>query len=179
MAKFGEVVLDTDATIRLFEVDAFSSVLSQCRVTMTQHVAEVEVRHYPGDEFDELIDLSPYVKANKLTIVPVTKEEEEVLLEKFSLLYQGEIHSGEKSSLAYLARLVAQDKPAKICSGDHGVFLALGALGWGDFGISLQELLDSFSIKRKVGKYQFTKQYRQTETAKGVAAALQGRALRK
>ncbi len=74
-----------------------------------------------------------------------------------------------------MAFLVHQNDDYRISSGDAIVHKVLGNLNLGDQGISLEEILGTCGLGRKIDGFQYTKAFREQLTRLGATDMVQGR----
>jgi hypothetical protein len=159
------LLLDANIVIELFSRGVWSRFLSKCEVTLTLKVVE-EIQSE---------DLRPYIQAGRVLVVDVPPEVSRAFLDQFDPVYLGEMHDGETESLAF----VAQHTDYLLCSADHIVYKALGRLGLGEQGISLEIFLGRIGQRPKGNlPRQYTEQFRRNCTQEGEQDRIRGRGMR-
>ncbi len=137
MKKFPFLLLDAGPIIKLFELGIWDEFLGHCDVTISK-IVEGEAKWASRELEDIYIDLEPYQEKGLIDIVEVDFSVVKEFYDRFDLLYKSIIHDGEKEMLAFLYN---SPKEGFVCSADKAVFRVLGAVGKGDRGISLEEVL--------------------------------------
>jgi len=150
-------------------------MLQRCEVYLSDIVAKFEVRHYRGEECDEIIDLCPDIRAGRVQTFEVSPSDLKRFRDQFDPLYLGDLDDGEAESLAFM---FGQAQEFLICSGDAIVFRILGSLNETDRGLSLEEVLQRIGLSRKDLKWPYTKAFREKYTAIGQQDMIQGRGRR-
>jgi hypothetical protein len=176
MPKLRLLIFDANVVFELHELGLWQAVLGECEIYLSKLVAEKEVRFYKGQEFDEIIDLSPAINAGQLTIFEVGVSEVQKFRERFDGEYLSKLDDGEAESLTHM--LACQPGDWLISSSDAIVFRVLGNLNEAERGISLEEILTKLGRTTRGLKRQFTKKFREEYTAKGSTERIYGRGLR-
>ena len=176
MPKLKLLIFDANVVFELHELGLWQVVLGDCEIFLSKLVAEKEVRYYKGDEFDEIIDLSPAIAAGQLTIFEVLVSEVQKFRKRFDGEYLSKLDDGEAESLTHM--FTGQPVDWLISSSDAIVFRILGNLNEGERGISLEEILIKLGRTTHGLKRQFTKKFREEYTAKGARERIYGRGLR-
>lgn len=173
MKKFQFLLLDAGPIIKLFEIGLWEKFIEQCDVTISQVVANQA--KWASQEFEDIhIDLQSYKKQGKIEFIDLEFHVVANFHNKFDLIYQTEIHDGEKETLAFLCH--SSDKWF-VCASDKVVFKALGALGRGKQGISLEEILNQIGLSRPL-EWEYTQKFREKYTRQGQIDSIQDKGLK-
>lgn len=167
---FQFLLLDAGPIIELFRLNLWDSFIDRCEVTIPRRVAE-ESKYASQDFKDIRIDLNPYEESQAIQILDVDLSVAKRFHDKFSTSYRLDIHDGEKEALAFLD---SSNDDWVLCSSDHAVFCALGVLGKGDQGISLEEVLNKIGLSKQLS-WQFSKRFREKCTQQGEIDVIQGK----
>jgi hypothetical protein len=163
MSKLRFLLFDANVVFQLHEAGWWEKVLDGCEVTLSRIVAEHEVKYYKGEEFDEFIDLSPYIKSGRLRIADAHVSQVEAFKSSFEIDYFEKLDPGEAESLCILLNAA---EPYLVCSSDAIVFKALGAMNRSEQGKSLEEVLQAIGLSKKMDS-QFSKDFRLHHTRQG------------
>lgn len=179
MKIFPFLLLDAGPIIKLFELGIWDEFIAKCDVTISRTVAE-EAR-FASQEFGKIsINLEPYEKQDIITMIDVEPSVVKTFYDNFDLLYQADIHDGEKETLAFLYN---SSENWFICSADHVVFRVLGRLNKAEQGISLEEILKTVglgqvsswkNITPQDKEWKYTKKFKEKWTHKGQVDFIQG-----
>ncbi|MDT8303164.1 MAG: hypothetical protein RQ760_16925 [Sedimentisphaerales bacterium] len=168
---FQFLLLDAGPIIKLFSLGIWDVFIEHCEVGMSRIIAEDEVLYTEDDR--ERIDLNPYKERDLIKIIDVEPSVVKTFYDKFDLLYQADIHDGEKETLAFLFN---SSDNWLVCSADHVVFKMLGRLNKTNQGISLEEILKTIGIGQvsnwknitpKDKDWKYTKKFKEKWTQKG------------
>jgi len=140
MKKFQFLLLDAGPIIKLFELGIWDEFIKKYDVTISRIVAEEEVVFAAGEEGKKYIDfgLKPWEEEGFIKIIEVEPSKVKDFYQKSNLRGKYTIDPGEEETLAFLH---IQSEDWKVCSADGAVYSALGFLGKGEQGISLEEIL--------------------------------------
>lgn len=170
MKKSQFLLLDTGPIIKLFELGIWADVISKCDVTVCRTV--VEEAKWASREIEDIrIDLDPFSQNGHIQVQDVGLAAIKAFHDKFDLLYKGQLHDGEKETLAFLHGC---SEKWRVCASDKAVFRTLGFLGKGEQGVSLERLLAEIGLGRQL-EWKFTEQFRQKYTSLGRADFVQNR----
>lgn len=170
--KFQFLLLDAPPIIELFRLNLWDKFLAKCDVTVVGEVVR-EAKWASQEDEDICIDLRSYEDSGAIQIVEVDSSIAKNFYDKFTSLYQEGIHLGEKEALAFLD---SSNDEWMLCSGDHAVFCALGVLGKGEQGISLEEILNKIGLSKKL-EWQFSQRFREQYTRQGEIDTIQDKGL--
>jgi hypothetical protein len=173
MPKLKSLILDAGVVIRLHELDIWQQVVEKCELHLSRIVAEREVLFQPGDEqaYGDPIDLQPFISTSKIEIFDVTINETVDFRNRFDPTYADDLDDGESESLVYMLH---SEAGFLISSGDAIVYRVLGNIGWGDRGISLEEILETLGLRRTLD-WPYTKSLREKYTQEGRVDSIQRR----
>lgn len=119
---------------------------------------------------EHAIDLKPDIDAGRIRLVAITATELVAFRDKFDPLYVQRLDDGETESLAFCLR---EGDPYRLCSSDAIVFKVLAVVDRSDQGVSLEEVLQSVGLTRRLSQ-QFTKAFRDENRARGLQDRLSG-----
>jgi hypothetical protein len=173
MKKLRLLLLDANIVFKLFSADLWGQVLEKCDVLLSRVVAEVEVKYFDDGVEHQRIDLQPYLRDKRISIVDIDVGKIKTFKSKFDTSYLERLDDGEAESLTYLD---TSSEPCLICSADAIVFKTLGLLGKPDQGLSLEEVLGIIGFGRKL-EWQYSKAFRDRYTREGQADLIQGNGL--
>ena len=171
MKKFQFLLLDAGPIIKLFSLGIWDDFIKHCDVSMSRIIAEAQVLYTEDDR--KRIDLNPYKEQDLIKVIDVEPSVVKSFYDKFDLLYQADVHDGEKETLAFLYN---SSDDWLVCSSDHVVFKVLGRLNKADQGISLEEILKAIGLgqisawKNIISKdkdWKYTKKFKEKWTQKG------------
>ena len=168
MKKFQFLLLDAGPIIKLFELNLWDTFIEKCNVTISRIVAD-EAKYASRDYTDVPIDFNPYEEKGSIHIIDVELSVVQKFYEKFNQSYQPIIHEGEKETLAFLSN---SSDDWLICAADKAVFMVLGFLGRGQYGISLEEILKQTGMSQSL-EWRFTRKFREQYTRQGQIDAIQ------
>ncbi len=173
MRKLQFLLLDAGPIIKLFELGIWDTFIKKCDVTISRIVAD-EAK-WVSQEFQDIsIDLEHYEEQNLIKIIDVEFSVVKTFYDKFKLLYQADIHDGEKETLAFLCD---SSENWLVCSADGAVFRVLGLLGKANQGKSLEEILQKVGLSRQNLEWKYTKKFREKYTRLGQVDSIQGKGL--
>jgi hypothetical protein len=172
MKKFQFLLLDAGPVIKLFEIGLWEKFIEQCDVTISQVVAN-QAKWASRESEDIKIDLQFYERQGHIKFIDLEPRTVANFHNKFDLIYQADIHDGEKETLAFLCD--SSDKWL-VCAADKAVFRVLGTLGKGEQGISLEEILNQIGLSRPL-EWKYTKRFREKYTREGEIDSIQDKSL--
>ena len=170
MKKLRFLLLDASVVFQLFELGLWDQLIEHCDIILSRIVAEKEVKYFHGEEADEQIDLTPYVKARRITIVDVDASDVKRFRDQFDPVYLEKLDPGETESLAYLCM---SDDPCLLSSSDGIVYRVLAHLNLAEQGISLEEILEKVGLQRALPD-QFRRSFQAHWTKRGREEAVRG-----
>ena len=171
MTRSSFLLLDANVVIYLFKCGAWDKLVQKTRLQIARTVMN-EAHFYERDSGERVdFNLADFERSGAIDVVEVAIPGLQAFLAQFDSSYAEKLDAGEAESLAYL---LASDEETRICSADAIVFRVLGNLDRGEQGLSLEEVLQSTGLARKVPS-QFSQKFRASYTAKGVEERLQGR----
>src|SRR3974377_1669747 len=176
MKRFKCLLLDANVVIKLFELGLWDALVSQCEV----HLSEIVVGE--ADYFEDSegkyndIDLVPYIKSDRVQIFSHSAAELNKFRSSFDPIYVEKLDPGETESLVHM--LSGENEDLYLCSADAIVFRVLGNLKLSEKGVSLEELLGQFKLRRKL-EFHFTKQFRRRWSQAGLGDSMFGEGFKK
>jgi len=177
MPKLKLLILDAGAVIQLHKLRLWEALIDKFEVHLSEIVAEKEVLFEPSDDgsYGDDIDLSSVINSGQVSVFAVPVLQIKAFRDLFDDLYLGDLDDGEAESLAYL---MEQSTEWLISSGDAIVFRVLGNLNRSDQGRSLEELLNSIGLGRKLA-WPYSKAFREMYTKSGQEDLVRGRGRKK
>ena len=169
MKKYRFLLLDAGPILKLFELGLWDEFITRCDVTICRTVVE-EARWASGESQDICINLDVYERNDRIHIEDVPLSRIKAYHDRFDLSYRARLHDGETETLAFLC---GDSGDWLICAADGGVFRALGVLGRGEQGASLEKVLTDIGLGRQL-EWQFTEEFRRKYTSMGQGDAIQG-----
>ena len=165
------LLLDANVVIYLFKCGAWTKLVEKVKLQIARTVMN-EAHFYETDSGERVdFDLAEFERSGAIEVVEVAIPELQAFLLQFDASYVEKLDPGEAESLTYL---LAATEETHVCSADGIVFRVLGNLDRGEQGLSLEEVLQSVGLGRKVPS-QFSQKFRTNYNAKGVEERLQGR----
>jgi len=171
MKKFRYLLLDAGPIIKLFSLRIWDEFIRHCDVTIARIIADHQALY--TEDGSTRIDLRPYEVKGLIKVVDLDTSVVTDFHNMFDPLYKGEIHPGEKETLAFLC---SHSEKYYLCSADGAVFRALGVLAKGRWGISLEEILANVGLTHQL-EWKFSKRFREHYTRQGQTDAIQGKGL--
>lgn len=136
------LLCDAVAIIEAFKNKIWEHLISHHEIYTGSIVAKTEAIYYE-DEFEKhYIDLTPYMKENKIQIISASSRELEVILHKV-YEYRLDIDAGETECLALMQK--REYSGLYFCTGDAAAVKSAYVLGVSDRLVSLEKC-----IKKKV-----------------------------
>ncbi len=163
MKRLRLLLLDANVVIKLQEQRLWDKVAELCDVHLARTV--LDEAHFYEDEHGvrQDFDLAPYEGDGRIKVFDVAASQLQALRGSFDPSYAERLDPGELESLALL---LSSGETFVICSADSIVFKTLGNTGRGEQGISLEEVLSTIGMGRKLPS-QFSKKFRERWTAEG------------
>lgn len=170
------LLLDANVIIYLFKIGIWDKLVQCSRLQVARTVLDVEAHFYEDDRGQRCdFDLKQYVDSSAIQIVDCSLNKVNNFISQFDRSYAEKLDPGEAESLAYL---LDAPRPTQICSADAIVFRVLGNLDRGEQGRSLEEVLQSAGLSRRLPR-QYCRKFREDYTAKGVEERMYGRGLKR
>ena len=171
MKKFQFLLLDAGPIIKLFSLGIWDDFIKCCNVRISRIIADDQALY--TEDGKKHIDLNPYEEQELIKVIDVKPSVVKTFYDKFDLLYQADIHDGEKETLAFL---YDSSENWLVCSSDGAVFRVLGLLQRGEQGISLEEILKKIGLSREL-EPRYTKKFRERHTFMGQIDSIQNKGL--
>jgi len=166
MKKYQCLLLDANVVIELFSLGLWDAIVKQCEIHLSEIVIQ-EASYYP-DASGNLcpINLDSYL--NQGSVHRFSRSTTDLLnfKNRFGPNYFEKLDPGETESLLHLVSGSCEDY--HICSSDAIVFRVLAHLSRSHQGVSLEELLDQFSIRQNLQK-KYTRAFRLEWCQRGLA----------
>lgn len=149
------VLLDADVVIEAHELGIWQTLIERSKVLLPSIVVHDEALFFRRDigGIPEGINLPILVQAGKVIEVAATIEEIVALRALFDRVFIETLHDGEIEALALLK--AGKALGSLFCTGDAHAIQALAMAGMPERGISLETLLRSIGLGRRLRK-QFT-----------------------
>jgi len=164
MAKFQFLLFDAGVIIHAHEIGIWEKLITKCRITVAQTVAEEEVLYWEDDNHNRhSIDLCASAEEKEIDCVEASVSQVDDFRRKFGVTYLERMDPGETESIAFL---FTADKEWLFSTGDRFAYKVLAQVGLGGRGISLEEILEQVGLKHCVA-YPYTKKFRQKCTLEG------------
>jgi hypothetical protein len=172
MKKFQFLLLDAGPIIKLFSLGIWDDFIQRCDVTISRIITEDQALY--TDDGTKQINLKPYEEKDLINIIDIEFSVVKTFYDRFKLLYQADIHDGEKETLAFLCD---SSENWLVCSSDGVVFRVLGLLGKANQGISLEEILQKVGLSRQNLEWKYTKKFCEKHTRSGQIDSIQDKGL--
>lgn len=163
------LLLDANAVIELHRLGLWSKVQALCDIHLARTVAEREADYYFEEGHKIAIDLAPAINAGSITVHDVPLAITRKFLSRFPRTFAQRLDPGELESLAHLVEV---DGSCLISSSDIIVWRALGFLGLGDQGLSLEDILKRCGLGRTLDD-QYTEAFRKHWIGRGAVERIQ------
>ena len=167
------VLLDSDVVITLHRVGAWSGILSNYDVWMTETMVKQEVLFYNNSEGCRIpIDLNEDVDEGRLVVHSVATEGVLEVLNKFDAPMRSALHLGEVEALSVI-HSKRETNNLHLCTGDGKAIEALVLLGLKNRGVSLESLLLKVGLSKRIPSHFSEDRFRQL-VEKASADRIQG-----
>ena len=171
MKRFPFLLIDAGPIIKLFSLGIWDDFIKYCNVSISRIIADDQALY--TEDGKKHIDLNPYEERELIKIIDVEPSVVKTFYDKFDLLYQADIHDGEKETLAFL---YDSSENWRVCAADGAVFRVLGLLGKAEQRISQEEILEQIGLSRKL-EWHYTKEFREKYTRRGQIYSIQNKDL--
>jgi hypothetical protein len=171
MKRFKCLLLDANVVIKLFSLGLWNALMKQCEIHLSEIVVG-EANYFEdskGVRHD--IDLSPCIESGQVQVFSHSATDLMKFRKSFDCIYLEKLDPGETESLVHL--LLEKSEDIYLCSADAIVIRVLGNLKLSENGVSLEEVLDQFKLRRNLEPH-FTKTFRQRWSQDGLADSLYG-----
>ena len=160
------VILDANVIIELFSQGIFDALIKRFSIKLPKTIKD-ECQYYSDQSNVEIqIDWEPYIKGGQVEEVAASAQEYGELVKKLKDDFHRGIDPGELEAIALIC--AQEDDDLFFCSGDLPSLKAMGVLGKGNQAVSLENLLKSAGMPRKL-KHQFSEARKQQEITKAFA----------
>jgi len=171
MKRFPFLLIDAGPIIKLFSLGIWDDFIKYCDVSISRIIADDQALY--TEDGKKHIDLNPYEEQELIKIIDVKPSVVKTFYDEFDLLYQADIHDGEKETLAFLCD---SSENWLVCSSDGAVFRVLGLLQRGNQSISLEEVLEKIGLSRKL-EWKYTKKFCEKYTRIGQIDSIQNKGI--
>jgi len=171
MKRFPFLLIDAGPIIKLFSLGIWDDFIKYCDVSISRIIVDDQALY--TEDGKKHIDLNPYEERELIKIIDVEPSVVKTFYDKFDLLYQADIHDGEKETLAFLCN---STENWIVCAADGAVFRVLGLLGKAEQGISLEEVLEKIGLSRKL-EWKYTKKFCEKYTRIGQIDSIKNKGL--
>jgi hypothetical protein len=164
------LLLDANVVIECYRISAWDTLIDSADVSVPSIVAQDEVRFYRRGKVQESIHLPSLIKKGKIKEVSADLNEMLLLRKKLEkVLAMREIHEGELEALAIVS---GREEEYSFVSGDKVAIHALAILDCSDKGDSLEGVLKSIGITKKLN-HEFTDSYFRYHLREGAQMRIQ------
>jgi len=143
------VILDANVVIKLHELGIWQQVCQRCDIYLAETVLSESLYYWDGAKRQQRID-EQTLRQQVRYVFHATPADVQDFLSCFRTDYQERLDPGELESLCWLVNGKNLPSDLYICSSDAIVFRVLGWLNRGDQGISLEELLQSIGLQKRL-----------------------------
>ncbi len=149
---------DADVVIETYNLGVWEGLIAEISVVVPATIVHSEALFFKGRKrsVSGRIHLPALVEQGKIKQVEASAQEVDAVLQRFDRIFRESLHPGEVEALAVLHAGKAPE--CAFCSGDKTAIRCLAMLGLSDCAISLEEVLDSIGLRKKL-RFQFTKEY--------------------
>lgn len=141
--KLKPILADAVAVIAIHETHQWESFCNTYKIAITATVLEDELFYFQSKRGKMGFAPSKWVQQGKITRIEAALEDYEMLRSKLSPDFMAAIDPGEHEALAIL--LAKTDEKFLFATADRAAIKALGVLGLGSQGISIEELLQGMA----------------------------------
>lgn len=170
------LLLDADVVIETYTLGIWQTLIERCKVLLPSIVVHDEALFFQRDinGIPQEINLPMLVDADKVIEVAATTEEIIAFRALFDRVFIETLHDGEVEALALLN--VGKVFGGLFCTGDARAIQALAMAGMSERGISLETLLKSIGLSRRLRK-QFTGRFFKQNLVTGQMNRITGQGL--
>ena len=169
------VLLDANIIIEAHALGIWQNLVKNVDISVPSTIARKEAKFFfSRREGRIIIDLSSDVEQGLISELSASAEEMERMLNRFTQDFVDSIDAGEAEALALLLSNKAKDHV--FCTGDRLTIQALSMLDMKDRGISMERLLRSVGIIKKLKKH-YTESFFKDALEKGSVSMIQSKGL--
>ncbi len=168
--KSKQIEIDTVVIIDAHEYGYWEPLCNAYRIAVPASILEDEAFYFQSDRGKIGMNPTEWLKQEKVIRVEAEFEDFEALQKRLSSDFMASLDAGELEALAIL--LSKRHKDILFTTADRAAIKALGVLGLGSRGISVEELLKNSGTKRKEKSklpQHFTKKWFQQVLAEGLS----------
>lgn len=171
------LLVDANIVIEAYKISVWNPLIGRLRVAIPSIVIDDEALFYSSDlgNVPVPIRLPSLVANGSIERVEATNEEMSAVLDIFDRVFVEGIHPGEHEALAIIMH---RSEEYQFCSSDVVAIKALTMLGYSDRGVSMESVLTSIGLTKKLDK-QFTEAFFRNQIAAGQVQRIQGTGLKK
>lgn len=164
--KLKQIVVDTVVIIDAHEYSYWKSLCKAYHIAVPAIVLEKEAFYFQSDRGKIGMNPTEWLMQNQVTRIEAELEDFETLRKKLSSDFMASLDAGELEALAIL--MSKSHKDILFTTADKAAIKALGVLGIGSRGISVEELLKNSGINPKERlPLKFTKKWFQQILTEG------------
>lgn len=167
------LLLDANVVIELHVLGLWDQIVDHCEVLLGSAVLGEAEYFEDSAGRQKKIDLAAAAASGRIQVVATPILTIEQFRKRFQPTFLERLDPGELEALAYLCEI---ERKCVIASADKIVWRTLGALGLGEQGMSLEEVLERIGRKTRLPR-EHCREYREEWTRKGFAEGLRGEAL--
>jgi hypothetical protein len=167
--KSKQIITDAVVVIHAHECSYWNQLCNIYQIALPATILENELFYFSSDKGKKGLNPSHWVKQGMVSRLDAEIDDYEILSKKLSTHFMHAIDAGEKEALAVL--MSEKFKDYLFTTADKAAIKALGILGLGSRGISVEELLKqlgSSANKIKLSS-QYTKSWFQKNIAEGMS----------
>jgi len=168
------VLLDADAIIDLHRFHIWDQIVDKNKIYISSIILRHEVYFYEDYKgIRHNIDLLKDIGL-KFHEISISSEELKKFSQQFDRVFEPELHEGEKEAL----KILQDNNEILFCTFDKAAIKAMALLGKREQGISLEKLLKSSGIAKKI-EFKHTEKYFKKYLDEGSIMRIQGRGIKK
>lgn len=170
------ILLDANVVIEAHELGIWQKLTERLQLIVPSTVIHDEALFFSRTTRDSRknITLQTWIEDAKITELSATYEELASIYSIFDRVFIETLHPGETEALALLKTDKAET--AYFCTGDGHAVQALAMIGMSERGISMESLLASIGLKRRL-KRQFTEAFFRLNRGAGQQKRITGEGL--
>jgi hypothetical protein len=165
--KSKQILLDAVVVIEAHRGQYWDALCNAYRIALPATVMEDELFYFESDKGKKGLNASSWLKEGKVIRIDADLTHFEAIAQLLSSDFMASLDAGELEALAILASKEHQN--FLFVTADRAAVKALGVLGWGYRGISVEELLNGICGKSVMAKLppHFTKKWFQKAISEG------------
>lgn len=164
MTKKSLILPDTVVVIDAHENDYWEPICREYSLVLPSTIIENEAFYYQSERGKKGLNPTSWIKNNQITRVDAELSDFALLAKKLSPDFMSSLDAGELEALAIL--MSKKNKDVLFTTADRAAIRALGILGLGNRGLSVEELVKNIRLKRKLPAH-LTKKWFEQVVAEG------------